>query len=242
MSFEDINETISYTIDNNAPALSIKESREFYLSIIQNMNDAKEKINKFIIEKICKKYGYVNSEENTKLSIRIVNKTTMESKLININDPIFFVGRHYQNDIQIGQETTDISRIQFVTFEIADKRYILDTWSLAGTTSIKLGKNNKISSIPYKRNLLSFNKDDEYIIDIPNYVLIFNQDNISIDDMQCIVCMSKPRRVRFECGHGSTCIDCTKLLFNGSDMLTCPLCRSKSRNIHISECVNIMKL
>ena len=72
-----------------------------------------------------------------------------------------------------------------------------------------------------------------------NYIIVFNQDIQNHNEKNCIICLENPRRLRLSCGHGITCIECGKMLFNENRQIKCPLCRTHG-HAEVSECVDTM--
>ena len=238
MTDSDILNTITYSIETGTNEVCINESREFYLNIIKDPVNAKNNIDNMIINKIKRKYRY-SEDETINLSLKIINKTDLSTRCITISNNILFIGRLPINDIIVGEETNDVSRIHCVCIKIGDVIYIVDTWSSNGTTSLKLGSNLEIKSLPYSRKIMSFNSNEQYMISLPNYIIVFNQDIQNHNEKNCIICLENPRRLRLSCGHGITCVECGKILFNENRQIKCPLCRTHG-HAEVSECVDTM--
>lgn len=50
---------------------------------------------------------------------------------------------------------------------------------------------------------------------------LHKEDETKVQELLCVVCLEKKKRVRFDCGHVSTCIKCSESLDK------CPVCRQR---------------
>eukprot|EP01084_Bolivina_argentea_P286289 491095_1 len=135
---------------------------------------------------------------------------------------VITVGRYKQTDICLGNKDLTISRIQCFILIIENNIIILDGWSYFGTKTIQINgnKNNLQNSMPNKRFLLRFNRDD-------SIHLRFGESNtdLIINPKLCIICMDKSRTIRNKCGHLILCSMCYNNILSSIKSL-CPICRA----------------
>ena len=220
-------------------AKEIAEGRELYLDCLTRPNYT-DSIKEGLVNPIIKKYN-INSIENTLIKVKIIPKNNI-NKCYNrfITNNVFTCGRSQLCNLII--DDIDISRIHFFGMIIKNKIIIIDTWSLFGTT-VYDNKNeyNEYNNYVTNRRILKFDKDKRCILELKNYIIILNSDKI-LNNKFCIVCMSAPRLIRNNCGHGILCQDCNKRLMLDNSDSECFICKKIIKKQYISNCLDTFKL
>ena len=206
------------------------ESRREY-EILMTKEDGKQLLEKEIVEPALDKLGLKKTKPSP-VKVRLIKMSNMQFTDSEMTDT-FTVGRLPMNDIVVDDPHSQVSRIHFVVFFANNKIVILDTWSLHGTSTIKNSTQEEVSSTIRKRKMISFDVGVRFMIRIEGFTLIFNQDLQSSTAKDCIICCSNPRSMRFECGHSTTCEECTRIIMNGT--MTCPICKQHVSTIRASE-------
>ena len=200
------------------------ENREFYINIIQGKGRKPlEKLEKLIINPILCEHN-IKPGELVQTNVRSIQ---MSKKMEYTDHKIignFTIGRSETNKITINDGLADISRIHCAVFFANNKIIILDTWSLTGTTVIKGSPRKEITSKYGSRKIISFNIGTKFLIKINNFTLIFNNNFHTTNTKECIICCQNKRSTRFNCGHSTTCDECTGIIMKGNK--ECPICRT----------------
>ena len=208
----------------------IKDNRNIY-EILMTKEGGTQLLEKEIVEPALDKLGLEKSKSSP-VKVRLIKMSNMQFTDHEMTDT-FTLGRYPINDIVVDDPRGQVSRIHFVVFFANNKIVILDTWSLHGTSTIKNSTQEKVSSTIRNRKMISFDVGVRFMIRIEGYTIIFNQDLQSSTAKNCIICCSNPRSMRFECGHSTTCEECTKIIMNGT--MTCPICKKRVSRIRASE-------
>jgi hypothetical protein len=206
------------------------ESRDEYSTLIE-YDDGKARLEKQIVLPALNKLG-IAMTKSIPIKIRVINMSTMDH-MDYVKTDTFTVGRYPINDIIINAPFNAISRIHFIAFCANNKIVIMDTWSLNGTSTVNNSTKEKVVSTIGKRKMISFDIGVRFMIKIENYTLIFNQDMKSTNSKDCIVCCENPRNMRFNCGHSSTCEECTKIIMANTNR--CPICKQQISGTRASE-------
>lgn len=95
---------------------------------------------------------------------------------------------------------------------------VVDPGSLNGIITIyRSSDRKKYSSSYHERRILEFSIDETFVLQLGHKTL-------KINPRECIICLERPRSLRFNCGHFCTC--------DGCYVSKCPICR-KSTNLPI---------
>lgn len=220
----------SYKLNMN----EIEEGREIYLRSF-NEQDYKTLIKNKLVDPLLSDLNIKNQTINS-INIKIIPKNDITKSITkSINTSIFTIGRSPKCDIII--DNINISRIHLFGIIINNNILIIDTWSLFGTTFY----DNKIKNTSYlnNRSILKFNINERSIVDIPDNLVIFNDDKAK-DIKLCIICMELPRIIRYSCGHSLVCLNChnkVKTQYNNK----CSICKKQIKQFKISICKNTYK-
>tara|TARA_B110000971_G_C19953720_1_gene474646 strand:+ start:484 stop:1224 length:741 start_codon:yes stop_codon:yes gene_type:complete len=212
----------------------IIEGRELYIRCLTDTNYI-DTIKTDIVNPIIDKYN-LTFNRDTLIKVRVVSKNNINNSYNQyITTSIFTLGRAPGVNIMI--DDLDVSRIHLFGLIVEDNIIIIDTWSLFGTKIYDPSSDDITDnvSIIENRHLLKFNKDERCILELKNYLVIINPDKI-LNNKLCIICMTAPRIIRNDCGHGVLCQCCNEKLKKYNNK--CPICLQIIKKSHISNCIN----
>lgn len=184
--------------------------RKSYLALIMlpNWKEEFEKIADIVITNLMTTMPTVDISE-TQMSI------STDSKLFEFdNKKCVLIGNNEGCDIAL-YHSLGCSRLHAILFPMPQLGIfvIVDLGSMYGIKTIKRSTNaDLVHSLPKQRNTLIFTWGEIAI-------LRFAEQTVAINPKTCIICMENPRDVKFNCGHYSTCADCSKSINK------CPICR-----------------
>jgi hypothetical protein len=196
---------------------------EFYLRIIREI-DAKELLFKKVEHIIVglEKSGMLKRYEPSEQDPVYVYKDN--ANIAKITQSIVTIGTFNWNNI-IEDKNLGVSRVHAIIMLMQDKygkiaMIIIDAWSMQGTYI--LSKDGLVieSTVGNDRKVLFSVIENYTIIEFSKSRYIFSTNNART----CIICMENNRDIRYDCGHGVVCKDCS------IGLNECPICR-KSINL-----------
>lgn len=191
---------------------------EFYLQIITQPN-AKD----LLLEKID---SVINAMVRSKQFSRYVPEVDkpvnvfQNGKLVSqIKSTITTIGTFDWNDI-VSQHEKGLSRIHAIIMLVKDEHdnvlmMVIDGWSLQGTCILDRKNNILEKSKASTRCVLISDLTDCAKLCFAMETYIFSQ----MEGKTCAICMENIRETRMNCGHGVTCLLCSRKL------QVCPICR-----------------
>ena len=132
---------------------------------------------------------------------------------------VITIGRNKGCDILLSQNDNSASRLNLVIFLFNETILIVDPGSFLGVRTEKRGTSGKpiVNSVPSRRALLQFDRDEFYILTIGQCQRLVGTPKT------CVICTAMPREYRNDCGHFLMCRGCADRVIKGNNQ--CPMCR-----------------
>lgn len=215
----------SCSIDEPLNPAGIKLQREVYLMIIQHLN-GKELI-KYLVDQVCKEsrdfhdiYLTVFMEVDTPCKLR--HRSLYREKIINPDNNSFSIGRKEFCDMAVDESFLMISRyhVTLIPIKLEGKLFlsIVDIGSRDGVIHCTSDFGKIKVQTPGKPELIPVGVNTYLILSGMRVTISTSFEKVEVKE--CIICMTKPRNIVFNCEHFICCIDCA----NKCEF--CPTCRS----------------
>jgi len=192
-----------------------KMFRKAYVDIVENPEWIREfvTVGKLLLEE-QKKVLPTFPVTNTKFSI------AYDKELYEFDtdkDNVIMIGRKIGCHINF-QQSSMTSRVACLIFPFPEfqKIFVVDVGGNCGIVTEKRSNESSdkqcISSFPNARNVLIFDWNEIVVLQLGSKI-------VAINPKECVVCLSAPRQITFNCGHHVTCNKCAEQLPH------CPVCR-----------------
>jgi len=137
-------------------------------------------------------------------------------RLHELNKNIITFGRDARCDIVIDHHSC--SRLQGIAFITTTNVIVVDPGSFLGIHTVKRSSDKDlVHSLPGQRRGLIFDRDESFELNMV--------ESVTCTPKICIICVSRPRMVKSNCGHYLMCTVCYDKVRR--EFIVCPLCKRR---------------
>ena len=125
------------------------------------------------------------------------------------------IGRKDGCDVKLNDHGYATSRMHamIMPFPQFNIYLVVDMGGLFGFDTLRRNSGKPcVSSRPNSRNVLVFDWNEIAVLEL-------GSKKVAINPKECVICFERPRTRTFNCGHHTTCDECTMYLMD------CPICR-----------------